>query len=129
MNFIPKRPSQLIINLTPMIDVVFLLLIFFMVTTTFNPTGGVEVSLPRGEATSTVTTPLEITITAEGEYFHGGQRKTLQEVVEVLRGNQYPSIVIMADEHVQHGRVVAVMDAAKTHGIEKISIATVVDGN
>ncbi|MBB5022788.1 ExbD/TolR family protein [Desulfurispira natronophila] len=127
MNFIPKRPSQLIINLTPMIDVVFLLLIFFMVTTTFDPSGGVDVNLPKGETTTERTSPLEVVITQDGEYFYQGDSVDMSAIVEVIRSGSYPSIVIMADEEARHGKVVAIMDAAKAHGIEQISIATVVE--
>ncbi|WP_027389557.1 ExbD/TolR family protein [Chrysiogenes arsenatis] len=128
MKFATEKKRQLTINLTPMIDIVFLLLIFFMITTTFDTTGGISVNLPKGtQSAQTAPRALEITVTADGTYHRDGQAVTLETLNAEIRRQTFPSLVIMADERVTHGKVVALMDVARTGGIEKISIATVVE--
>jgi biopolymer transport protein ExbD len=123
------RPRRVTLDLTPLIDVVLMLVIFFMLTTTFVLSPGVQVDLPQG---SSLQEPREsdaiITITKEGAvYFQDAQvsLETLQAVLQRAKSQQPRLRVVMkADTVVQHGRVVAVMDIAKLVGIERLAIAT-----
>jgi biopolymer transport protein ExbD len=123
------QPRRVTLDLTPLIDVVLMLVIFFMLTTTFVLSPGVQVDLPQG---SSLQQPREsdaiITITKDDAvYFQDAQvsLETLQAVLQRAH-QQQPRlrVVIKADTHVQHGRVVAVMDMAKLAGIERLAIAT-----
>jgi biopolymer transport protein ExbD len=115
--------------MTPLIDVVLMLVIFFMLTTTFVLSPGIEVDLPRGH---TSQEPRErdaiITMTREGAiYFQDAQvsLETLRAVLQRAR-NRQPElrVVIKADTLVPHGQVVSVMDIAKYLGIDRLAVAT-----
>jgi len=123
------RPRRVALDLTPLIDVVLMLVLFFMLTTTFVLSPGVQVDLPQG---SSLQQPREsdaiITITKDAAvYFQDAQvsLETLQAVLQRAKSQQ-PGlrVVIKADTLVQHGRVVEVMDMAKLVGIERLAIAT-----
>ena len=125
------------VNLTPLIDVVFLLLIFFMVTTTFVKEASLEIVLPEAsaEADSGKRVPVEIAIDAQGRYFIN-QREvvntTLDTLVVALKKAKLDpelGIVVRADARTPHSAVVKAMDAAGQAGISRISIATVEDAN
>jgi biopolymer transport protein ExbD len=123
------RPRRVTLDLTPLIDVVLMLVIFFMLTTTFALSPGVQVDLPQG---SSLQQPREsdaiITITKDGAvYFQDAQvsLETLQAVLQRAKAQQpHLRVVIKADTLVQHGQVVEVMDMAKRVGIERLAIAT-----
>ena len=121
--------EELQIDMTPMIDCVFQLLIFFMVTTVFAVQSGLKVDLPQA---STSDAPpekdLSITISEKGEMDLNGTMVTIDNLEEQLRiqkdifGSKV--LVIKADNKSRHGVVVDVMDAAKIVGIEQLAIAT-----
>jgi biopolymer transport protein ExbD len=123
------RPRRVTLDLTPLIDVVLMLVIFFLLTTTFALSPGVQVDLPQG---SSLQQPREsdamITITKDGAvYFQDAQvsLETLQAVLQRAKSQQPRlRVVIKADTLVQHGQVVEVMDMAKLVGIERLAIAT-----
>ena len=129
MRFSSGRPRRVALDLTPLIDVVLMLVIFFMLTTTFVLSPGIEVDLPRGH---TSQEPRErdaiITMTREGAiYFQDAQvsLETLRAVLQRAR-NRQPElrVVIKADTLVPHGQVVSVMDIAKYLGIDRLAVAT-----
>lgn len=117
------------IDMTPMIDCVFQLLIFFMVTTVFAVQSGLKVDLPQA-ATSDAPPKkdLIITISEKGEMDLNGTPVTLDNLEKQLRIQKdiYGSkvLIIKADKKTMHGIVVDVMDAAKIVGIDQLAIAT-----
>lgn len=123
------RPRRVILDMTPLIDVVLMLVIFFMLTTTFVLSPGIQVDLPKGNTTQQ---PREsdavISLTSDGVLYYQDGQVNLQTLKSVLQRayKQQPGIrvVIKADTHVEHGHVVAVMDVAKGVGIERLAIAT-----
>lgn len=121
------------VNITPLIDVVFLLLIFFMVSTTFERESEIEVTLPEAAIDAPVEEEfvIEVTINAQGTYFVNGQRvintqtATLkQAMLKVAEGRQDPPIILSADANATHQAVVRVMDAARQLGFVHLSFAT-----
>ncbi len=121
------------INLTPLIDVVFLLLIFFMVSTTFTRESEISVDLPEATAKAQQQDehPLEITIDAQGRFYVNRQlvvNKQLDTLVRALRkvmgDGPPPPLVINADAQTPHQYVVTAMDAARHVGIVRLSLAT-----
>ncbi len=121
------------VNLTPLIDVVFLLLIFFMVSTTFSRESEITVDLPEASATEQEQEeqPLEITIDAQGRFYVNQKlvvNKQLDTLVQALRKvigeGPPPPLVINADAQTPHQYVVTAMDAARHVGIERLSLAT-----
>lgn len=127
-----KKSSKMIelsMDMTPMIDCVFQLLIFFMVTTVFAVQSGLKVDLPTA---STSDAPpekdLSIVISDKGEMDLNGTRVTMDDLEEQLRQQKEifgsKVLIIKADKKAMHGIVVDVMDAAKVVGIEQLAIAT-----
>ena len=120
-------------NLTPLIDVVFLLLIFFMVSTTFTKASQLSIDLPEatGEPSDTPSDQIEILIDESGQYRVNGQAlvdthvRTLQAALyKISAGDTTLSMVISADAQSSHQSVVRAMDAAGQMGFVHLSIAT-----
>jgi len=122
------------INLTSLIDVVFLLLIFFMVSTTFDRQALLRLDLPEATTSEADSVPrfIEVTVSEDGRVFIDDRLLTentsraLRAVLSELRA-QSPDIplVVRADERSSHGLVVMVLDAAAAEGINRVGIATV----
>jgi biopolymer transport protein ExbD len=134
MNLRPRQSEDPEINLINMIDVLLVLLIFFMVSTTFNPEGRVRVQLPQSSDTPMPRgqrEPLVITITAEGGY-RVNERTLINSSPETLRaalmkeaGDDRGPITIRADARTTHQAVVTAMDVAGHLGFAQLNIATV----
>ncbi|QKT04859.1 biopolymer transporter ExbD [Ectothiorhodospiraceae bacterium 2226] len=134
MNLRRARPNDPEINLTPLIDVVFLLLIFFMVSTTFVREAEVSVDLPQASAQGAPPEEqaiLEITIDAQGQYYvngnavAGGQIATLRRALREAAGDaESPRLVISADRNTPHQAVITAMDAARQVGFVRLTFAT-----
>jgi biopolymer transport protein ExbD len=127
------KSSEPDVNITPLIDVVFLLLIFFMVSTTFERESEIEVTLPEAAIDAPVEEEfvIEVTVNSQGTYFVNGQRvintqtSTLkQAMLKVAGGRQDPPIIVSADANATHQAVVKVMDAARQLGFVHLSFAT-----
>jgi biopolymer transport protein ExbD len=121
------------INLTSLIDVVFLLLIFFMVSATFERQALLRVELPEASTAEQETPPdrVELVITETGEYFLGDnmladpRKSTLRlALAQAFAANPDAVLVLRADARAEHGLVVRAMDAAAAEGITRLSIAT-----
>ncbi len=123
------------VNLTSLIDVVLLLLVFFMVSTSFVRDAEISLRLPQAEAPSSPTTldeVLDITITQTGSYIVNGrplvnsQRRTLRAAIERLMGETRDlPVTIRADAEATHQSVVTAMDVVGQLGFVRINIATV----
>ncbi len=133
MKFRRQRTEDEGINLTPLIDVVFLLLIFFMVSTTFTKETHLSVDLPEavGEQSSDLPDQIEILISTDGSYSVNGQAlvnnkiETLKSALDkTAEGNNKVPLVITADANTPHQAVVQAMDAAGQLGFAHLSITT-----
>jgi biopolymer transport protein ExbD len=133
MNLQPSDSDEPEVNLTPLIDVVFLLLIFFMVSTTFEHQSRIQIELP--EATAEASKPddesLEIIIDAQGRYFLGEQQvvntelKTLKGAISKAVGEREGlPVIIRADAKTPHQAVITALDATSQLGLTRISLAT-----
>jgi biopolymer transport protein ExbD len=133
VKFRRQRREEVGVNLTPLIDVVFLLLIFFMVSTTFTRETQLSVDLPEagGEVAETPERQVEILIDESGSYRVNGQRlvdeqlRTLQAAIyKVSAGDTALPMIITADAQATHQAVVRAMDAAGQMGFVHLSITT-----
>jgi biopolymer transport protein ExbD len=133
VNFRTSRREDLELNITPLIDIVFLLLIFFMVSTTFQKESQLRVQLPEA-AQQPVSEPvdtLEIIISAEGRYAVDGRELADNRIATLMRalrdatdGDRDRQLVIRADARTPHEAVVRAMDASAQLGLRQMSIAT-----
>jgi biopolymer transport protein ExbD len=129
MQLFRARPRTITLNLTPLIDVVLVLIVFFLMTTTFVLSSGIKVELPQGgTAQRTQDNEAIVLIAPDGSLFYQEARVDLQGLRAALghAQQQRPGmrVVIKADKSVPHGQVVEVMDVAKTVGIERLAIGT-----
>lgn len=133
MRFQRQHREEVNVNLTPLIDVVFLLLIFFMVSTTFTKETHLDVDLP--EATDAVAEPLpesvDILINAQGQYsvndkaLVNTQPETLRRaIIEIAGEARDRPLIITADAATPHQAVVTAMDVAGQLGFIHLSITT-----
>jgi biopolymer transport protein ExbD len=118
------------VDLTPMVDVVFLLLIFFMISTTFIETQGLTIKLPKASASKVPKQDKEVQVylSKDGDIFLHEEQLSLEQLQVKLAGYGESAgrtmFLLMADREAQHGGVVQLMDLAKRSGFEKLAIAT-----
>jgi biopolymer transport protein ExbD len=137
MNLRVRARAEPEVNLTSLIDVVLLLLIFFMVSTSFVKQSQISIRLPGAESTSIVEElpeQIDIMITEQGTYLINGRElinsrpETIRNALQrVSGGNTKLPLTISADANARHQHVVTAMDVAGKLGFVKISIATVND--
>jgi len=130
MKFPHPNKKSASFDLTPLIDVVFLLLIFFMLTTTFvNLENRVKVNLPAGNfAAAEPSKNITVTITENNTIYFNGKLidplKLTESVAEQLKNEPEKIVVLEADKNVLHGKVIRIMDLIKQGGADRIAIAT-----
>ena len=132
-----RHKDELTLNMTPLIDVVFLLLLFFVVSTTFKQSTKLELDLPKATAQSnksikpkTAIEPIEIGINAKGYYFlqkkplNSGDSKILKQALTalIIKDKQAPEVMIMGDKLAPHQAVVSAMDIVGQLGIKQLKI-------
>ena len=131
--FVRQKKQEVTVNLTPLIDVVFLLLIFFMVSTSFTRETQIELELPKAsvEPLETKQESLEISIDKEGRYFINGKGlvnksiDTLKRAIKpILDENKDISVIISADANTPYQSVVTAMDASSQLGVTNLKMAT-----
>lgn len=133
MNFKVDRKEEVDVNITPLIDVVFLLLIFFMVSTTFEHESEINITLPEASREYVDSKPdvIRIAVDANERVFINdrpllnSQLITIKEALrDSLHDREDVPVVINADAETSHQSVIKVMDAARQLGLVKITFAT-----
>jgi biopolymer transport protein ExbD len=133
VKFQRKQRVETGIDVTPLIDVVFLMLIFFMVSTTFTREAHLQLRLPEADAARSADEEqrLEIIVSAQGSYSLNGKvlvNSQIETLMAALRdqsgGNAAQPLVITADAQTPHELVVRAMDAAGRLGFVELSITT-----
>lgn len=121
------------LNLIPLIDVIFVLIIFFVATTTFNQRSTMKLQLPTAQAVAPPDSgePLNIVVNVEGHYFIGENEvlktdvDSLKEAILAVTGqDRSMSVILRADARTPHQSVITAMDALGQLGFVKLSIAT-----
>ena len=116
------------IDLSPMLDCVFILLIFFIVTTTFVDETGVEVDKPQAaSAVQLEKTSILIALTKKGEVVYGGREigiNGVQTLVKRMIAKEDVPVIIQADKEAPAGLLVRIIDESKLAGASKVSIAS-----
>jgi biopolymer transport protein ExbD len=112
------------------VDILFLLIIFFTVTTTFANTGGIDVNLPQASSQLEIekVDKLYVVIDQGGQAYIKGEKKSAAELQSAFKGliknNPDALLVVEADKNTNHGRVVEIMDMAQAAGLKRLAIAT-----
>ncbi len=130
MGFLPKQNDEPRIDLTPMVDVVFLLLIFFMISTTFVESPGINIKLPEASSQTVEREPQEIRVylSREGDIYHQDRKISVKDFKGLLAARQsaaaQTTVLLLADQESRHGKVVTLMDLARDAGFTRLAIAT-----
>ena len=131
MRFQTRNRDDVQLDMTPLVDVVFLLLIFFMLSTSLSVNPGIKIDLPKSSAEQVKKKKitLRVAIEAGGRIYLEGKKLSLVQLREKFQAvgkeqGDEALVVIEADKKVYHGLVVKVMDAAKSAGLNKLAIAT-----
>jgi biopolymer transport protein ExbD len=123
-----EEGSETGIDMSPLMDCVFILLIFFIVTTTFVEETGVEVDKPQAASASRLEkTSILIAVTEKGEVVYGGREigiSGVRPLVKRMLQKEDVPVIIQADKTSQSGVLVRVIDEAKLAGATKVSVAT-----
>ena len=133
MNFRHRKAEELDVNITPLVDVVFLLLIFFMVSTTFDRQSELNIELPEasGEITESEVVDVEIFIKQDGKFIINDTAVSsnidslLRALREAAGDNSDPRVIISADKETTHQAVMTAMDAARQMGFIHITFSAV----
>lgn len=133
MQLSTRKKRKPLINITSLIDVLFLLLIFFMVSSTFMDEPGLKLSLPKaGSAEIGEKKEFTLYITSEGDIFLNSdvvpEDSLLNKLKAVLPEMKDATLSLRADKDVRHGLVVFAMDKARLAGVKKLVVATQVEG-
>lgn len=131
MEFRPRRrPPMTIDNITPLVDCFCLLLIFFMLSTTFDTAAAIRITLPAGagEGPRREGRDLKVRVDRAGVLYIRSDRVSAEELTQKFReaaaADRNTMVVIEADEETAHKNVVSVLDRAKASGLHKLAIAT-----
>lgn len=130
-----RSRADFLVDITPLVDVVFLMLIFFMVSTSFTASNSLKLDLPSSKSKQQVqqTNQVVVSIRADGQLYvqdepvaDGELRK---RILNVTKGDPNMRVVLRADANAKHGRVVFVLDTVRGLGMGKVGIATLPPGS
>jgi len=126
--FSRNNSDALTVDLTPMIDMVFILLIFFLVTASFNKMNAIDIQRPDG-ATNDMqgAVSLVVSIDAENGVWIEGEPvdiRKLRSRVKTLSGGEHTSVMLNADRSVDTGRLIEVLDQVRLAGVDNVAVAT-----
>lgn len=133
MNFRARRVQTATVEITPLIDVVFILLIFYMVTSTFVSTSRLDISLPESTATTSPQPPdsLEVYVSANGEFSINGsspevttKEAVLKSLSAVVKSDEDPLVLIHADADSRHQAVVYVLTALAELNLKQVHLVS-----
>jgi biopolymer transport protein ExbD len=124
-----KRKGTLVLNVVSLIDVLFLLLLFFVVSTTFLSSPAIQLELPKAQNAEVVReSPVVVYIDANGGIFVNDEPVDMALLPAALQGKlavqEDKAVILKADSRVSHGTVVEVMDVVKSAGAHRLVVAT-----
>ena len=122
-----QKKSRALLNITPLIDVLFILIIFFAVSSTFLEKPGIKLSLPEAQKTDLQKVEKAIIYVSSDEKIQFRDKEISLNnlealLVDAMKQSQDKSLIIDADENVPHGFVVKIMDIARQSGVQKLVI-------
>jgi biopolymer transport protein ExbD len=121
-----RSKRRVSLDISPLMDVAFQLIIFFAVTTTFLEQAGMQLELPESStATAEETSPVEVSVTEDGTVRFQGEVVTVEQLeseVAALPATERAKITVRADRDVSYGLIVSVIDALRKAGAEGLSL-------
>ncbi len=128
ITFTKKNKQKSVIDMIPMIDIIFQLTIFFMVATTFKITSGIELELPKAATVSDVTTTqLSVSIVNENQIMVGNASTNFSElpliVADEAKKSPARSAIIYGDKNMEYNLLIEVMDILRKNGYDSIDLA------
>ena len=121
-----QSERRVTLDMSPLMDIVFLLLIFFLVTTTFLPDAGMDLELPESTtATQSEVAPTVISVAADGAVQLDGESvsvEDLERAIAALPEEERRKITVRADSRVDYGVVVQIIDALRNAGVDGLSL-------
>ncbi|MCW8847988.1 MAG: biopolymer transporter ExbD [Sedimenticola sp.] len=126
----PKRHSNVVLNLTPLIDIVFLLLVFFMLTAHFIEEERIDIQLPKASSSDPLENDQYVTVhlTPQGELYVDGVITELSDLTEVIKGALHSPeknfVRLKGDQQAQFGKAVQIIDAVRLAGADALDIQT-----
>lgn len=126
--FSRNNSDALTVDLTPMIDMVFILLIFFLVTASFNKMNAIDIQRPDGVTNDMQgSVSLVVSIDAENGVWIEGEPVDIRQLrsrVKTLSGGKHTSVMLNADRTVDTGRLIEVLDQVRLAGVDNVAVAT-----
>ncbi|MDD5644191.1 MAG: biopolymer transporter ExbD [bacterium] len=132
MQFGERKKQRRTINITSLIDVMFLLLIFFAVTSTFLEHPGLTIELPTAKSSDVVETKeIIVVVTKEGKILINDidieKNNFENQLKKAFENTKEPTMILKADKDVSYGLIIELMDSAKRIGLKKVVAFTKID--
>lgn len=129
MKLISAKKKKILLNITPLVDVLLILIVFFVVTSTFMEQPGIKLELPKSRTADLQRVEKAILIVSDdAKLFFRNKEISLQELPSILSDAMQESVdrslIVSADKMVHHGLIVSIMDIARQSGVEKLVVST-----
>jgi len=125
-----NKRSDFLVDITPLVDVVFLMLIFFMVSTSFKAASSLKLELPPSQSKQILSEQQEVVVSIDADGRLYVQDEPVKDgdlrrrILNVSKGDPNMRVVLRADANARHSRVVYVLDTVRELGMGKVGIAT-----
>lgn len=129
MKFFTAKKKKILLNITPLVDVLLILIVFFVVTSTFMEQPGIKLELPKAQTADLQRIEKAILIvSADAKLLFRNKEISLSELPAILSDameeSMDKSLIISADKAAQHGLIISIMDIARQNGVEKLVVST-----
>jgi biopolymer transport protein ExbD len=129
MKLISEKKKKILLNITPLVDVLLILIVFFVVTSTFMEQPGIKLELPKSQTADLQRIEKAVLIvSADSKLIFRNKEISLDELPSILKDamqeSMDKSLIISADKVVHHGLIVSIMDIARQSGVEKLVVST-----
>lgn len=127
IKFVTRNKPKAVVDMIPMIDIVFQLVIFFMVATTFKTTTGLELNIPQAKTVATISsTPLKVYIQDENLITVGDYKTDLENFNQILNKvatSDKKNVIIYGNKAMEYQLLIDIMDTLRSNGYESIDLA------
>jgi biopolymer transport protein ExbD len=138
-DILESRKKEISLDLTSLIDIIFLLLVFFMLTTTFDKLGGAKIDLPQSSLTEVkqeknkvmllIGKNMKIEIRIEGKDIKkniiSDEKKLKQDLKTIIKNFELKDLSIVSDEKIEYGYIIKMIEIAKLSGFESVNLETI----